>query len=236
MARQAELGVEVAEIPSHYLLGSEKMVNEREENSRQSTKRGRFEMRQDKRGRYDKRDRFSKKQRPTNKESFDGPSVDKKSPTLLQKLLSADIRKDKNHLLQVLRFMVINSFFKDWPEKPLEFPLVVVKDGVSVGEMVQEKPLLVEKYNIEVSNKTMIQTVVDVDSGHKNKDGDAGGHHGDCNENDDDDTENNNNDVDEDDDEKSDTRVDHMALHVREKDDIGEKIVKVEEEEGEIID
>ncbi|XVF41017.1 hypothetical protein PTKIN_Ptkin01aG0246700 [Pterospermum kingtungense] len=235
LARQAELGVEVAEIPSHYLVGSETKVNEKEENSRPSTKRGRFEMRHDKRGLFDKRDRFSKKRRSINKESFDGTSCNKRSPTLLQKLLSADIRKDKNRLLQVFRFMVINSFFKDWPENPLEFPLVVVKDGVSEGEIVQEQPLLVGKDNIEDRNKTMIQGV-DGDSEHKNKDGDSGGDRSDHNKNDDDIENNNYNDGDEDDDEKYDTQVDQMALYVREKDDIGEKIVKDEEEEGEIID
>ncbi|XWS65410.1 hypothetical protein CRYUN_Cryun05aG0110400 [Craigia yunnanensis] len=203
LAKQAELGVEVAEIPSHYLLGSEKKVNGREENSRPSTKRGRFEMRHDKRGPSDKRDRFSKKRRSTNNESFDGTSFNKKSPTLLQKLLSADIRKDKSRLLQVFRFMVINSFFKDWPENPLKFPLVGFKDGVSEGEIVQEKPLLV--------------------------DGDAGGDHGNHNENDYD-IENNNNvdvdvdvdgdedeDEDEDDGYKYETQVDQVALYAREK-------------------
>ncbi|GMJ14372.1 hypothetical protein HRI_005106400 [Hibiscus trionum] len=143
LAKQAELGVEVAEIPSHYLFGSEKKVNGREENHRLSTKRGRFGLR--KRGRPDKRDHFCKKPRSATEEST---SFNKRSPTLLQKLLSADIRKDKSRLLQVFRFMVMNSFFKDWPEKPLKFPVVVVKDGVSEGEIIEEKPVLGEEDNI----------------------------------------------------------------------------------------
>ncbi|GMJ14367.1 hypothetical protein HRI_005105900 [Hibiscus trionum] len=146
LAKQAELGVEVAEIPSHYLFGSEKKVNGREENHRLSTKRGRFGMR--KRGRPDKRDHFCKKPRSATEESLDGTSSNKRSPTLLQKLLSADIRKDKSRLLQVFRFMVMNSFFKDWPEKPLKFPVVVVKDGVSEGEIIEEKPVHGEEDNI----------------------------------------------------------------------------------------
>ncbi|XP_022745233.1 uncharacterized protein LOC111295766 isoform X2 [Durio zibethinus] len=230
LAKQAELGVEVAEIPSHYLLGSEKKVNRREENSRPATKRGRFEMRHDKRGRFDKRDRFSKKQRSINEESFGGTSFNKRSPTLLQKLLSADIRKDKSRLLQVFRFMVINSFFKDWPEKPLKFPLVVVKDGLSEGEIVQEKPLPVGKDNIEVCNKTMIQSIVDGDSDHKTKDGNAGHDHGNHYENDDDIQNNNNNSVGGDGDKNDE------AKFVGERADIGEEIVKNDEEEGEIID
>lgn len=228
LAKQAELGVEVAEIPSHYLLlGSEKKVNGREVNSGPSTKRGRFETRRDKRRRTNKRDRFSQKRRSTNEESVGGTSFNKRSPTLLQKLLSADIRKDKSRLLQVFRFMVINSFFKDWPEKPLKFPLVVVKDGVSEGdEMVAEKPLLVRKDNIEVFNKTMIQSTVDGNCDHKNKDGDAGGEHGNHNENADD----------IDDDDQYDTQPDQVASFVEEKADIGEEIVRNDEEEGEIIE
>ncbi|KAH1055327.1 hypothetical protein J1N35_033392 [Gossypium stocksii] len=218
LAKQAELGVEVAEIPPQYLLGLEKRVNGREENHRPSTKRGRFGMRNDKRGRPDKRDHFSKKPRPTTEESFDGSSFSKRSPTLLQKLLSADIRKDKSRLLQVFRFMVMNSFFKDWPEKPLKFPVVVVKDGVSEGEIVQEKTLLDAEDNIEAGNKTMTQSNVDA----------AG----------DDDIENNNADEeegedDDDDNEKHDTQVDPVNLYVREK--VAE-LVRNGEGEGEIID
>ncbi|KAG4143281.1 hypothetical protein ERO13_D06G179500v2 [Gossypium hirsutum] len=217
LAKQAELGVEVAEIPPQYLLGLEKRVNGREENRRPSTKRGRFGMRNDKRGRPDKRDCISKKPRPTTEESFDGSSFSKRSPTLLQKLLRADIRKDKSWLLQVLRFMVMNSFFKDWPEKPLKFPVVVVKDGVSEGEIVQEKTLLDAEDNIEAGNKTMTQSIVDA----------AG----------DDDIENNNageeGEEDDDDNKKHDTQVDPVNLYVREK--VAE-LVRNGEGEGEIID
>ncbi|KAK8517055.1 hypothetical protein V6N13_092333 [Hibiscus sabdariffa] len=219
LAKQAELGVEVAEIPSHYLFGSEKKVNGREENhllgseekvngreesNRLSTKRGRFGMR--KRGRLDNRDHFSKKLRSVTEESLDGTSFNKRSPTLLQKLLSADIRKDKSRLLQVFRFMVMNSFFKDWPEKPLKFPVVVVKDGVSEGEIIEEKPLLGGNDDVEIRNNTMTQSIVDAA----------------C----DDDIKNDN-------DEKHDTQVDKMALYVKDK---GAKIVSNAEEEEEIID
>ncbi|KAK6271278.1 hypothetical protein POUND7_008376 [Theobroma cacao] len=228
LAKQAELGVEVAEIPSHYLLGSEKKVNGREENSWPLTKRGRFEKRHDKRVRFDKRDRFSRKRRSTNEESFDGTSVNKRSPTLLQKLLSADIRKDKSHLLQVFRFMVINSFFKDWPEKPLKYPLVVVRDGLSEGEIVREKPLVVGEDKLEVCDKTMIQSIVNGE----NKDGDDSDNDGDRESKDDNDVNG-----DEDDENKHDTQADQVALYAREeKADSGEGIVRNEEEEGEIID
>ncbi|KAK8480302.1 hypothetical protein V6N11_044539 [Hibiscus sabdariffa] len=165
LAKQAELGVEVAEIPSHHLLGSEKKVNGREENCRLSTKRGRFGMRNDKRGKPDMRDCFSKKPSSTTEESFDGTCFNKRSPTLLQKLLSAEKRKDKSRLLQVFRFMIMNSFFKDWPEKPLKFPVVVAKVGVSEGEIIEEKPLLGAEDNIKVCNNTMNQGIVDAAAG-----------------------------------------------------------------------
>lgn len=45
----------------------------------------------------------------------------KREPTLLEKLLSREIKREKSHLLQVFRFMVNNSFFSEWPNKPLKF-------------------------------------------------------------------------------------------------------------------
>ncbi|XVE52378.1 hypothetical protein DITRI_Ditri02bG0117500 [Diplodiscus trichospermus] len=224
LAKQAELGVEVAEIPSHYLLGSEKMINVKEENGRLPNKRERFDKRHDKRYRSDKRNRFPKKRRLTNEESFDGASFNERSPTLLQKLLSSDVRKDKSRLLQVFRFMVINSFFKDWPEKPLKFPLVVVKEGASRGEIVEEKYMLVGKDNVEGCNK--------IGEG----DSDTGGDHDNHNESDDDFENNNKNVNGEDDNDKYNNQVDQEALRVGEKADFGEEAVRNEEEEGEIID
>ncbi|OMO69856.1 hypothetical protein COLO4_28900 [Corchorus olitorius] len=254
LAKQAQLGVEVAEIPSHYLLGSEKKVNGRGESNGPSTKRGRFE-KHDKGGKSEKRDRFSRKRRSTNEESCEGPSSSKRSPTLLQKLLGADIRKDKSRLLQVFRFMVINSFFKDWPEKPLKYPVVVVRDGLCDSEIVQGNPLLVGNEDIEACNKSMIQSIGDGDiDHHKNKDGNAGNEDIEaCNKSmiqsigdgDIDHHKNNSgNDVDTVNEEKDDANGDEdnydkhnqVALCLGDKADIGEEIVQNEEEEGEIID
>lgn len=139
LAKQAELGVEVAEIPSHYLSDSEKQVNERQDNGRFPSKKGRPLNKHDRRGRFNKNDRFVKQKTLENKDSSNTFSLNQKKPTLLQKLLSADIRRDKHHLLQVFRLMAINSFFEDWPEKPLRFPLVVVKeDGRVDNQLVAE--------------------------------------------------------------------------------------------------
>lgn len=44
-----------------------------------------------------------------------------REPTLLEKLLSPEIKREKSHLLQIFRFMVNNSFFSEWPNKSLNF-------------------------------------------------------------------------------------------------------------------
>ncbi|CAN0839631.1 hypothetical protein LINGRAHAP2_LOCUS2628 [Linum grandiflorum] len=140
LAKQAELGVEVAEVPSHYLLDSEKQVNDQEGDGRWQKKKGRF---QQKRERRNKRGQKVGNQATPSHDSSDiafaAPKV--KEPTLLQKLLSADIKKDNQRLLQSFRFMAMNSFFEDWPEKPLSFPKVLVQeDGIEtrVAEEVED--------------------------------------------------------------------------------------------------
>lgn len=144
LAKQAELGVEVAEVPSHYLLDSEKPPG-REENNRQLPKKGRFQNKFNKRGRRNRGDRLAKKQRLEEKDSSNVLSLNKRMPTLLQKLLSADIGRDKRRLLQVFRFMVMNSFFKDWPNKPLKFPLVMVNESWCEDDAIEEKSSAVDK-------------------------------------------------------------------------------------------
>ncbi|KAJ8900001.1 hypothetical protein K2173_024112 [Erythroxylum novogranatense] len=131
LSKQAAMGVEVAEIPSHYLTDSQKQEHQREENGRMFSKKGRS------RNRHAKRGRGNKNKWPKQQTCANGTPSERKL-TLLQKLLSSDIRRDKCRLLQVLRFMVINSFFKDWPEKALEFPLVEVKEESSLVKNVSE--------------------------------------------------------------------------------------------------
>lgn len=154
LAKQAQLGCEVAEIPPGYLSDSEKQGCRKEVGNHALTNKGNFQTKYNKRGRFHQNGRFSKMQQVANHDSSNitnpdeqfskkqklrdndsrtKPTLNKKQPTLLQRLLSADIRKDKHHLLQVFRFMVMNSFFKDWPEKPLSFPLVAVKDNGEIG-------------------------------------------------------------------------------------------------------
>ncbi|KAD4385235.1 hypothetical protein E3N88_25403 [Mikania micrantha] len=117
LAKQAELGCEVADIPASYLLGPNKQ-NRRE---KQHYKRGKFH---NKRG-TSFQDRIGKKARPNGQKPNHQPS-------LLQKLLTQDIKSDKNRLLQVLRFITANSFLT---AESLRFPSVTVRethvDGVA---------------------------------------------------------------------------------------------------------
>lgn len=177
MAKQAELGCEVAEIPACYLSDSENQVHGKKDNGRTLSDKGKFQrkdngrafgkkekfQRKDNRRAFDKNEKFQKlnKRRRFNQgDDFsnrnsvnddhdlakkhrvgnDGAVINyatqaKRESTLLKKLLSGDIRRDKNQLLQAFRFIVMNSFFKDWPQNPLKFPHVVVKeDAVCEGK------------------------------------------------------------------------------------------------------
>lgn len=239
LAKQAELGVEVAEVPSHYLFDSEKPVHGREEYTKPFNKRGRFQNKYDKRGRYNKKDLFAKKQKMADKDSPNTSTFNKKKPTLLQKLLSADIRKDKSRLLQAFRFMVMNSFFKDCPDKPFKFPLVIVKESGSAGEVVEEKSLLVDTDVSEHSSRTAAENFE-----YGNNDNDANKER--QNQNiqafdddkceDDDNNEDEDKDDDGDDDDDENNNDEEMDYHVKGKGKIAEEHARPEEEEGEIID
>lgn len=128
LAKQRELGVEVAEVPSHYLSNPVDQVSGDNSGQFQNKdgRKGRF--RHNKR-RYGGKDKFDKRRKFQDKDSSEESStITTREPTLLEKLLSADIKKDKIQLLQVLRFMEMNSFFKESPEEPLKFPLVMVEE------------------------------------------------------------------------------------------------------------
>lgn len=219
LAKQAELGVEVAEIPSYYLLDSKKQVRGRVENTMPLNKRGRFQNNYDKRGRYKRKDQFSKEQKLADKDSSNTSSFNKKKPTLLQKLLSADVKRDKSHLLQTFRFMAINSFFKDWPEKPVNFPLVMVKDGGAAGEVVEEKSLLLGEEDSEGKGRRMVEHFEHDENRERM-------HHniqGFEDENDDEEEEDNDN-------------GEQMKVYIAGKGNTNDEHVRLEEEEGEILD
>lgn len=122
LTKQAELGCEVADVPSYYLSSSEKQVPRGKKHEREKYKKGKkFH---NKRGTplEDDDDRITKKTRPGNQDS---PKPKQREPSLLQKLLTRDIKRDKTHLLQVFRFIAINSFFT---HEPLRFPTVIVRE------------------------------------------------------------------------------------------------------------
>ncbi|XP_060218239.1 uncharacterized protein LOC132645327 [Lycium barbarum] len=157
LAKQAELGCEVAEIPPSYLSDTEKQADGRDR-TRPLSRKERFQKRFNKREKFNRNDRFSKKRRfgnsdssntcdqkgfpagkwNVNRDSVTQVTKNAREPTLLQKLLSSDIRRDKRRLLQVFRFMTMNSFFKDCPEKPLRFPQVLLKETGEEIEAAEE--------------------------------------------------------------------------------------------------
>ncbi|XP_020598779.1 nuclear fragile X mental retardation-interacting protein 1-like [Phalaenopsis equestris] len=91
--------------------------------------------RQRKRARLQRNKRNAKRLKLKNETApADEPVVKKREPTLLRKLLNADIRRDKSQLLQAFRFMVLNSFFKSVPDKPLVFPIITAKNAQPESE------------------------------------------------------------------------------------------------------
>ncbi|KAK8916978.1 hypothetical protein KSP39_PZI022721 [Platanthera zijinensis] len=135
LAKQAELGVPVAEIPPNYLrepkvqtLGN--INTHRASNTHVNTQYNKFN--NSKRPALRSYNWNAKRLKFKNEEpSSYTPVVRKREPTLLRKLLNADIRRDKSQLLQAFRFMVLNSFFKNSPNEPLVFPIITAKDAVA---------------------------------------------------------------------------------------------------------
>ncbi|KAI5396060.1 hypothetical protein KIW84_062305 [Lathyrus oleraceus] len=102
LAKQAELGVEVAEIPSYYLKNAANQGLQSEENETPFTNKRKFKNKA--RRNPNKRRRNGKKQKLADKDFLEN----KKKPTLLQKLLSANIVRDQSYLFQKwgLKFMM----------------------------------------------------------------------------------------------------------------------------------
>lgn len=182
LAKQAELGVEVADIPPEYLSYSEKHDNRKQcgDLSRlgevaegASTGKEKSRNRFNKRGRHEKKNR-SRKKGKLEKHLSNKVPLKKREPTLLQKLLKADVGRDRSQLLQALRFMVMNSFFKVWPNKPLKFPSVMVKENGGEINVVDEKSLSTGSFNLQETNNSMVENngSHDIDSDNENDDND----------------------------------------------------------------
>ncbi|KAG1365557.1 hypothetical protein COCNU_12G005570 [Cocos nucifera] len=140
LAKQAELGVEVAEIPPSYF--SELENHPENENGRKALHvTDQFPSKyNNKRGSHGRDKWNAKRPKLKNEASTDSShTVEKREPTLLQKLLNAEIKRDKIQLLQAFRFMTLNSFFNGLHDKPLEFPEIMVKDAELENEIGLKK-------------------------------------------------------------------------------------------------
>ncbi|KAM3333256.1 hypothetical protein ACQJBY_028392 [Aegilops geniculata] len=157
IAKQKELGLELPELPPGYLSDTEGQPRGRQGNEKESNwktrqgggrfgnrgrGRGRGRGRDNKRQRSDDREDFQSKrprERNNNSRRHDGGAMAKsREPTLLQKLLNSDIKRDRHRLLHTFKFMALNNFFKDWPAKPLEFPIVKV-DQIELESDIDEE-------------------------------------------------------------------------------------------------
>ncbi|XP_027331702.1 uncharacterized protein LOC113847055 [Abrus precatorius] len=214
LAKQAELGLEVAEIPSCYLKNSENQGLQSEGKNKFTNKR-KFQNKFNKKS--DRKGRFAKKQKFADKDFSENPSSKKRKPTLLQKLLSADIKRDKSYLFQVFRFMVMNSFFKHCPEKPLRYPSVLIEENGSEGGG-EGKYLHTGQDVLKPENESTVQKIVNHnnDKGRDSEDEDS-------------------------DDDDNDTVIDNdphkePSSLVERNCDNGEGIEGSDEEEGEIIE
>uniref|UniRef100_A0A7I4CVX0 C2H2-type domain-containing protein n=1 Tax=Physcomitrium patens TaxID=3218 RepID=A0A7I4CVX0_PHYPA len=108
LAKQAELGVPVAEVPAHYLSQSYK-----EDRGRGRCKKG-FKCHFAHTGPRGKKGGDNEAGRGGPK----GVGVEKKRPpTLLSKLLQGEINRDKSYILQCLRYFVNNNFLLNWPNQ-----------------------------------------------------------------------------------------------------------------------
>lgn len=157
IAKQKELGLELPELPPGYLSDTEGQPRGRQGDEKESNwktrqgggrfgnrgrGRGRGRGRDNKRQRSDDREDFQSKrprERNNNSRRHDGGAMAKsREPTLLQKLLNSDIKRDRHRLLHTFKFMALNNFFKDWPAKPLEFPIVKV-DQIELESDIDEE-------------------------------------------------------------------------------------------------
>jgi cleavage and polyadenylation specificity factor subunit 4 len=165
LRKQAELGCEVAEIPRDYLSDSENF-NKRGFNK--DRRQNNFKNRRG-RGRFGKNNSFTANSDQPSEESFPNKKqrVEKKeNKTLLQKLLCSDVKRDKSHLLQVCRFLVINCYLKEYKsenKEMLKFPHVVVKQ---VDKLIQERVNVCDKENdIQVVKQEGISQVLEEEEG-----------------------------------------------------------------------
>jgi cleavage and polyadenylation specificity factor subunit 4 len=121
LAKQQELGFELPELPPGYLSETEDQCDERKSKWKTQRRDSHFgnDNNNTRRPRFDRGDSQSKRPKVWNNTRGDSAMLKSREPTLLRKLLSFDIRRDMHKLLHTFKFMAMNNFFKDWPDKPL---------------------------------------------------------------------------------------------------------------------
>ncbi|XP_040378163.1 LOW QUALITY PROTEIN: probable ADP-ribosylation factor GTPase-activating protein AGD14 [Oryza brachyantha] len=141
LAKQKELGFELPELPPGYLSENEDQGNGRKSNWKNQSRDRRFgNHANNKRSRYDRKDFQSKRPKVWNQTRCDdGAMVKSREPSLLQKLLSPDVKRDRHRLLHTFKFMILNNFFSDYPDKPLEFPSVKVNQNELESNVAAEE-------------------------------------------------------------------------------------------------
>lgn len=143
LAKQQELGFELPELPPGYLSETVPQGDEKKSNWKTQRRDSRFGNRgnTNKRPRYEHGEFQSKRSNVWNRTpSNDGVMAKSREPTLLQKLLSSDIKRDMHRLLHTFKFMALNNFFKDWPDTSLQFPTVKVnqvevENNIATGDL-----------------------------------------------------------------------------------------------------
>nr|CAB3478649.1 unnamed protein product [Digitaria exilis] len=163
LAKQQELGFELPELPPGYLSETEAQGDEKKSNWKTQHRDSRFGNRgnTNKRPRYERGEFQSKRSNVWNRTSSnDGAMAKSREPTLLQKLLSSDIKRDRHRLLHTFKFMALNNFFKDWPDTALQFPTVKVnqveiENNIATGDLDDLENAETAKDNCRDTNETV---------------------------------------------------------------------------------
>ncbi|KAG0539867.1 hypothetical protein BDA96_03G359100 [Sorghum bicolor] len=154
LAKQQELGFDLPELPPGYLSETGDQCIENKNNRKAQCRDSHFGNRSNnnKRPRYERGGFQSKRSKVWNRTPCaDDAMAKSREPTLLQKLLSSDIKRDRHRLLHVFKFMTLNNFFKDWPDKPLQFPSVKVNQ-IEIGSTIGTDDL----DNAEMANDSIL--------------------------------------------------------------------------------
>ncbi|KAG8055009.1 hypothetical protein GUJ93_ZPchr0001g29402 [Zizania palustris] len=179
LAKQKELGFELPELPPGYLYENEDGGNERKGNWKTQHKDSRFgNHANNKRSRYDRKDFQSKRPKVWNQTRHDDRTMVKsREPTLLQKLLSLDIKRNRYRLLHTFKFMVLNNFFSGYLDKPFDFPSVKVnqielESNVDADDLLNNETTKASSLDSKGNGESSLDVDDDNDNDHEDDDDD----------------------------------------------------------------